>query len=62
MKDQRTQTAKTAATGGNGEHSATVCPVVVQQPAPRETVCEVCGHVNKGQTLICEMCSNYLFK
>ena len=36
-------------------------PVILQQPAPKETVCQVCGHVNKGETKICEMCSNYLF-
>ena len=29
--------------------------------ASRETVCVVCGHVNKSDSLICEMCSNYLF-
>ena len=36
---------------------------VINMPAPpaKETVCVVCGHVNRGETLICEMCSNYLF-
>lgn len=24
-------------------------------------ICEVCGHINYGNSLICEMCSNYLF-
>lgn len=31
------------------------------EPTERKIVCEVCGHVNKGDSLICEMCSNYLF-
>jgi len=25
-------------------------------------VCDVCGHVNKKNVAICEMCSNYLFE
>lgn len=39
-----------------------LCPVFkLGEPAARKIVCEVCGHVNKGDSLICEMCSNYLF-
>lgn len=38
----------------------TECPMSkIKTPVKR--ICEVCGHVNKGNSLICEMCSNYLF-
>ena len=38
------------------------CAVLkLSEQAERKIVCEVCGHVNKGDSLICEMCSNYLF-
>lgn len=46
----------------NGEPSVyTICPVADLKDATHGTVCAVCGHINKGQSLICEMCSNYLF-
>lgn len=54
---------QTTDSGGNiinkTEVSST-CPYSATQQQ-RETVCSVCGHINKGQSLICEMCSNYLF-
>lgn len=47
---------------GNSEGGGKPCTVVkVAAPEQRETVCEVCGHINKGSALICEKCSNYLF-
>lgn len=37
-----------------------VQPEAAQPKVPSERVCEVCGHVNKSSSWICEMCSNYL--
>lgn len=31
-----------------------------KQARPNPCVCQVCGHINKDGSLICEMCSNYL--
>ena len=56
-KQQPTSTAPSNASGGQTFSQ----PVYVQQPV-EEHVCEVCGHINRGPSLICAMCSNYLFK
>ena len=32
-----------------------------REKKPNVRVCAVCGHVNKSDSWICEMCSNYLF-
>ena len=61
MPEKNINTDKTTEARVGEERSASICPVATQQSAQTETVCEVCGHVNKGQSLICEMCSNYLF-
>ena len=52
-----------SASRADNEHTVhTICPAAdLRQTPQRETVCVVCGHVNRGETLICEMCSNYLF-
>ena len=44
----------------NGE-SKTSISVNLGEAARRETVCKVCGHINRGNSFICKMCSNYLF-
>ena len=64
MPTKKVSTDKPVAAKRDAEEKpvASPCSVVLQQPAPKETVCDVCGHVNRGETMICEMCSNYLFK
>lgn len=62
MAEKKTQKETTAASHPAEQQPAPVgFPVVVQQPATTETVCKMCGHINRGDSLICEMCSNYLF-
>lgn len=54
------QTTDSGGSIQNKTEGSSPCPCTATQQQ-RETVCGVCGHINKGQSLICEMCSNYLF-
>lgn len=62
MLEKNPKTDKTSESRVGRDHSVSTCSVVPPQPSQREIACEVCGHINTGQSLICEMCSNYLFK
>ena len=62
--EERKELAGTSISGrkSGAEHmSEADIALTDEKNSPPPVACVVCGHINKRRSLICEMCSNYLF-